>query len=161
MKTTFFFQLLINLFFAIIFLFIGGCLALYPLTKSYYEPLFELITATPWLLPLVGISLIFIAYSIASWTTPLLRKGHFEMIEGKAKIWVEEGVIQKIIQEFLRNKFPKETLSCKVSFAKNRLHILTELPNGVSPKELENELRDALQGQLGYVGNISFSSCAS
>lgn len=161
MKTTFFFQLLMNLFFAIILLFIGGCLALYPLTKSYYEPLFELINASPWLLPLIGISLIFIAYSIASWTAPLLRKGHFEMIEGKAKIWVEEGAIQKIIQEFLRNKFPKDTLSCKVSFAKNKLHILSELPKDISPKELEDELRNTLQQQLGYVGNFCFSSCAS
>ncbi|MDB6081924.1 MAG: hypothetical protein JWO53_1196, partial [Chlamydiia bacterium] len=55
MKATFFFQIILNLFFAIVLFFVGGCLTMYPFTQDYYHPVHEFIAENTWALPLIGI----------------------------------------------------------------------------------------------------------
>ena len=164
MKTALFFQLLINLLLSLTLLVGGILLVALPLTHEYYEPLIGLISLYPWAAPLIGITLAAIGLSLFSWTSSLLRKGHYEQVPGIVKIWVEEGVFEKSLQSYWQAKFPEETLSCHAMIRKNKLHIIAEVPRLDDKKdkkelfeEVRGEIREDLYRTLGYTGDFTLA----
>ena len=171
MKTAFFFQLVMNLFFALLLLAGGILLLIFPATKAYYDPLFDLFVTYPWSISLIGITIALVGMSLFSWTCSLLKKGHFETVYGNVKISVDEGLFDKELKAYWQVKFQSDHCHCRTYFRKNKIHIVGELPplqdkqvqdkqeNQQLLREMKQELRDILQQKFGYIGN--FTLCLS
>jgi hypothetical protein len=163
MKTTFFFQLCLNVVFAFLLLITGLALALSFITEHYYDSIFELLNMYPWVLPLIGVACVLVSYSILSWVLPLLRKGQFETVTGKAKILIEQGLVDKIVKQHLSEELPESYSSSYAFFKKNKLHITAHVKKRVSDDkllELTAALRNKLYHELGYVGDFTLSLSA-
>ena len=168
MKTALFFQLLLNLFFALILLCLGLFLLLLTPFKVQLEPVLTLLVAYPsqhpWAIPFIAIAFCLFGLSLFSWTSSLLKKGHYETVTGSMKLWVEEGVFDKELRSYWEAKFLDPALSCRAFIRKNKLHIVAELPlqedNKAKEKLLEKlreEIRSQLQKNIGYFGDFTFS----
>lgn len=164
MKTALFFQLLINLILSLVLLSGGVLLLALPLMQKYYEPLIDLLTLYPWMVPIAGITFAVIGLSLFSWTSSLLRRTHYERVSGISKVWIEEKVFEKLLATYWQAKFPEDTLSCHAMMRKNKLHIVAKMPHFADKcaqkelfEEIKNELRSDLHKTLGYTGDFTLS----
>ncbi len=165
MKTALFFQLLLNLFFALLLLCFGIFFLLFLPFKHEFEPaLIQVIAFVgmhAWIIPVAGCAFCLFGLSLFSWTSSLLKKGHFETVSGSMKLWVEEGVFDMELKHYWDTKFLDPSLSCRAFIRKNKLHIVATMPqqeNGPELlAELRNEIRQMLQKNIGYIGDFTFS----
>jgi hypothetical protein len=160
MKTTLFFQLILNLCLALLLFVIGVACALSSYTQEFYKQLLADFAEHIWAIPLIGILLMLLAWAIVRWTFPLMRKGHFEMVVGQTRVWIEQGVFEKMLKEYLAEKFPEKVLSAQAFMRGQTLELIAEVPSKTSDEEVERmsaDLRSCLQREFGYIGSFSLS----
>ena len=166
MKTALFFQLLINLFLSLIILLFGILLISWPFMRAHYAQVFEMLTLYPWITPIAGLILAIIGLSLLSWTSSLLKKGHYVYAPGITKVLVDEKIFEKTLNNCWKVKFPGKNLSCHALIRRNKLHIIAEIPHLEGRrakkdfiKELSHDLSHDLYKTLGYSGD--FTLCLS
>lgn len=161
MKPILFFQLLLNMLFAILLLVTGLALSCYPTTKEHYEPLWRFTEEHFWVIPLAGGILALFGLAIFLRICSHFKKCHFKIASSQMKVWVDSGILEKIVQEFWKENFPEETLSCQAYIHKNQIQITAEIGSHFNDdafiEELIDQMRSRLHKYLGYLGNITLS----
>jgi hypothetical protein len=161
MKSVIFTEIVLNLFFAALLTTIGVTVGLYPAIKGHFQPVWHFIGANPWVVPLTGFMLAICGVALFRTVYSHLQKCHFEMVTGKIKTWVDENTLEKILQEFWKEKFADDELTCYAHIHKNKLHIAAELPENQSSEaqlsELRTDLSDRLHKSLGYIDEFSLA----
>jgi hypothetical protein len=163
MRSAIFFQVLLNILFALLLLAIGILLMLTPYSQAI-QHFYELYVAPyPWVVLICGFSFIIIGTVTLSWSIPLLFKGHYERVSGMLKVWVDEGVVERELAHFLQNKFNNQNLVVHAYMHRNKLYIGCELPTKAASAQvrkemiskLKEELRSFLSSRFAY--NVDFS----
>jgi hypothetical protein len=161
MKSVIFSEILLNLFFASLLTLVGLGFGLYPIMKGHYQPLFHLLSEKPWIVPASGLCLGASGVMLFRKVYSHLVTCHFETVAGKIKTWVDENALEKILQEFWKEKFSDSDLTCYPHIYDNKLHIAAELPPEQSSDEmlkaLRSDLSERLHDSVGYTDEFSLA----
>ena len=131
-------------------------------SQHYFGQILTFIEAHKLHISFAGFLLFWINFSIIMWVLPIFKHSQFETISGKAKVWIENGVIDKNISTYWKEKLPMCDISSHVVFKNNKIHIAVSLPKDLLEREslfheCKTELPSHLHNTLGYIGDCTMS----
>lgn len=92
-------------------------------------------------------------------------KNHYYQFKiGRHTTQIDEDLIQKYIQTYFGEIFPKQAVPCRLIVRKNRLHITVDLPyvpasqQSVLMEKIQQDLNELLGKQIGYTSDYYLST---